>query len=67
MMSKKQPKPASTPSRYRILTDRLTYPDAEGKRIRPGEGAIVDNVPAVSVAWLLEAGAIKSVEQGKEI
>lgn len=78
MTSKKPttPKPPAS-RRYRVLTDRLTYPDAatlrrleageevpHGERtmIRPGKGNIVDTVPAVSVEWLLEAGAIEEVE-----
>ncbi len=80
MTSKKTPKPqppAPRSARYRVLTDRLTYPPPEIVRrieagehvpaeertmIRPGAGAIVDTVPAQSVDWLLEAGAIEEIE-----
>ncbi len=77
-MTSKKMKPASTEGRrYRILADDLSYPDQatlerleageeiphdERTMIRPGEGNVVDTVPAVSVEWLLAAGAIEEVE-----
>ena len=49
--------------RYRVLTDRLTYDSVTGgKRIRPGKGAIIDDLKPSSPAWLLEAGAIEEVK-----
>ena len=57
------PASAGRRRRYRVLTDRLTYsPKPGGDRIRPGEGAIVDDLAPSSVVWLLEAGAIEEVK-----
>lgn len=68
-MSKRKSAPTSTPqaaTRYRVLTDRLTYitdaGDPASPRTRPGEGAVVDDIPPQSVEWLLEAGAIEEVK-----
>jgi hypothetical protein len=63
------------PKRYEVLTG-LTYPIGEAnvnkakagkldevtkwKRAEPGE--VVDDIPAVSIAWLLEQGQIAEVK-----
>ena len=66
-MSKRKTKPVSSDS-YRVLTDRLTYitdaDDPTSPRKRPGEGAVVDDIPPQSVEWLTEAGAIERVKGG---
>ncbi len=62
MTSKKTAKPKPPSGRYRVLTDRLTYPDRSGQRVRPGKGAIVDDLAPSSIVWLLEAGAIEEAE-----
>lgn len=64
MTSKKTPQPEPPAARrYRVLTDRLTYePVTGGERIRPGKGAIIDDLKPSSPDWLLEAGAIEEVK-----
>jgi len=75
-MTKKRAKSEMAPRRYRVLT-AISYPtDPEiVKRILAGEripfeerglweapaGAVVDDVPAVSVPWLLAQGLIEEV------
>ena len=63
-------KPKTLPGtrRYRVLTDRLTYYPMKGgvvirdERIRPGKGAVVDDLAPSSVEWLIEADAIEEVK-----
>jgi len=71
-------KSETTPKRYRALTG-ISYPTDPGivKRIQAGEsipygergvkeipaGQVVDDVPAVSVPWLLEQGLIELIEE----
>lgn len=55
-------------ARYRVIRP-ITYPALSGasgdapERRRRMPGAVVDNVPAESVAWLVAQGAIVPVER----
>lgn len=51
-----------TPARYRVLIGIDYMARDTARRVEPGE--IADDVPATSVPWLLELGAIASVEEG---
>jgi len=58
----KPSKPAAGPPGFRVLCDGINYPDGKGGEKRVERGGIASGIPAESVVWLLEQGAIESLE-----
>ena len=59
-MSDEAKKPAS--KKYKVLTEGgIAYPDVSGKEKRVKSGIIVEDIPAVSIKWLVAQGIVAEV------
>jgi hypothetical protein len=57
-MTDEAKKPAA--KKYKVLAENgIAYPDASGKEKRVKGGTIVDDIPAVSIKWLVAQGIVE--------